>query len=240
MYLLNKIWKTILILVGMIGIRLEKVKILWIWIPLAIFSYLLSEFVYLNNLWIPYAIFGWTFYYIGNSLILGTNIKLWMIKKFGKDKAYSIYSLILGLMFMNGGFAITQFVLANQNTFNIPEMVAWTLGIILFIFSFGVKFWSTWISGLDIYYYKNLFLNEKGGKFIQSGPYKTFKNPMYGIGNIYGYVGAIVIQSLEGLIFFGICHLSIYIFYYLIEKPFIKKKEESELEKLSKEFAKEF
>jgi hypothetical protein len=214
------IWKLIVVFVGMLGVRLDRKKTLFIWIPLVILSYLLNQLVYINNWWPAYVIFGWTFYYVGNSLILGIPIRSWMIKKFGGQKAYAIYEVILGLMFMNSGFAIAQFIAAHQNTLNISPILIWIIVPIIFIFSFGTKFWSTWLVGLDIYYYKDLFLNQKS-KFISTGPYKIFSNPMYGVGGIYGYLPAIIMQSWEGLIFMALCHTSIYLFYYLIEKPFI-------------------
>ncbi|MFH1452134.1 MAG: methyltransferase [archaeon] len=217
------LWKFIVVLIGMSGIRFDKGKILLIWIPLAICSYLLNQIVYIQNWWLPYAFFGWAFYYVGNALILGTPIRAWMIKKFGERKAYSIYEVLLGLMFMNGAFAIVQLTYAHQNTFHVSSIIIWTISAIVFIVSFGSKLWATWLTGLDIYYYKDLFLHKKTDNFVLSGPYKIFKNPMYGIGYLYGYLGALIMQSLDGLIFVAICHLSIYIFYFLVERPFVRK-----------------
>jgi len=215
--------KIVLVFAGMSGVRLDRGKILLIWIPLAIISYLLNQIVYIKNWWLPYVIFCWAFYYVGNPLILSTPIRSWMIRKLGEEKAYSIYEILLGLMFMNSAFAIAQFTVAHPNTFNIAPIIAWIISVIVLVVSFGSKFWATWLTGLDIYYYKDLFLNKKTGKFIQSGPYRIFKNPMYGIGYLYGYLGALIIQSKEGLIFVAICHASIYIFYYLIEQPFVRR-----------------
>ncbi|MCF7866454.1 phosphatidylethanolamine N-methyltransferase family protein [Candidatus Woesearchaeota archaeon] len=219
----NFVWKFILILVGMMGIRLDRGRVLFVWIPLVGLSYWLNHLVFINGWWLPYAVFSWFFYYVGNSLILGTSIHLKMIKRFGEKKAYSIYEVILGLMFVNIGFGVVQFIAAHQNSMQINELLVLIVSVVVFIVSFGSKFWATWLVGLDIYYYKDLFLNKKVGVFINSGPYKIFKNPMYGIGNVYGYLGALSLQSLEGLIFMGFCHISIFVFNYVVEKPFVRR-----------------
>ncbi|MCR4285099.1 MAG: phosphatidylethanolamine N-methyltransferase family protein [archaeon] len=217
------LWQFIFVFIGMLGVRLDRGKTLFVWIPLAILSYLLSLFIYTKGWWISYVIFFWVFYYVGNALILGTPISSWMIKKFGEKMAFSIYEVILGLMFMNSAFAITQFIAFHSNTVFISPIILWVISVPIFIISFGSKFWAAWLTGLDIYYYKDLFLNKRVGKFIKAGPYKIFKNPMYGVGYLYGYLGALIFQSKEGLIFVAICHAGIYTFNYLVEQPFVKR-----------------
>ena len=49
------------------------------------------------------------------------------------------------------------------------------------------------------------------------------KNPMYGVGNLHAYAGALVLQSSWGLLFAAVCHASIFAFYRIVEYPFIRR-----------------
>lgn len=221
--MLGKFWNSaknfILVFLGMSGIRLDRGKVLIVWFPLVILSYVLSQLV--GNWWLVYATFFWFFYYVGNTLILGTRIRSWLVRKLGEKKAYSAYEVVLGLMFVNCALAVGKVIEAYKGTMNVPLFLLWSVGVLVLVVSFGSKFWATWLAGLNIYYYRDLFLHKKTENFVCSGPYKLFKNPMYGVGYLYAYVGALFMQSLGGLVYVAICHVSIYIFYYLVERPYV-------------------
>lgn len=46
---------------------------------------------------------------------------------------------------------------------------------------------------------------------------------MYGVGNFHAYCTAIVTGSAFGLWYAVACHIGIYGFYYIVEKPFIRR-----------------
>ena len=52
---------------------------------------------------------------------------------------------------------------------------------------------------------------------------KRLANPMYGVGNLHSYCPALLTGSLFGLWFALGCHLSIYAFYFFVERPFIRR-----------------
>jgi protein-S-isoprenylcysteine O-methyltransferase Ste14 len=66
-----------------------------------------------------------------------------------------------------------------------------------------------------------MFLGRKISEFVVSGPYKYFSNPMYGIGQLQVYAIAIYYNSMYGLIFGAINQALVFLFYFLVEKPFI-------------------
>ena len=103
MNFLKMLWKAIDVFLAMSGLRLDSGRMLFAWIPLLGLSTGLLYYVDQNGYHIPYIICTWIFYYLGISLILGTNIKRVMAQKFGEDKALAFYDMICGLMFFNIG-----------------------------------------------------------------------------------------------------------------------------------------
>jgi len=57
----------------------------------------------------------------------------------------------------------------------------------------------------------------------QSGPYKYFKNPMYGLGQLQAYAMAIWYGSMYGLTAAFLNQVLIFTFYYLVEIRFINR-----------------
>jgi len=217
--------KLLMTTVGLLGLRLDEGDYLlrlslWAISPIVLNLFL---FTHLNNksLIIAYVLCAWTFYYLGNSLILSSE----KIRSYLSLKSYSV---LLGIAFYNQGVALSFLCSGFSNSFskNIPVWLTLTTGALLFIFGATVKFWATWLTGLDTYYYSDMFLNkaiQHDDTFVITGPYKWFTNPMYGVGNLQTYGLAIFMRSYEGLLCALIFHISIYVFYYVLEKPFFVK-----------------
>jgi protein-S-isoprenylcysteine O-methyltransferase Ste14 len=68
-----------------------------------------------------------------------------------------------------------------------------------------------------------MFMGRKISDFVLSGPYKYFKNPMYGIGQLPGYAMAIWYGSKYGLIAACLNQGLIFLFYFLVERKFIQR-----------------
>lgn len=219
----KNVWKCTDIFLSMIGIRLNTGKILFLWIPLIAISVYVSNLAIEYDVLVEFAIGCWAFYYVGMTLILGTGIKRWMIAKFGEERAWLMFQMILGLMFFNVGTGISVAALYQQDTFHLSPVLMWALIIPMFFIGFGIKYWATWEVGVDVYYYKDLFHEKSHGEWTEGGPYKWLNNPMYGIGYLQGYCLGIMWGSLWGLVYAAVCHLSIFIFFQIAEKPFIKR-----------------
>jgi len=208
----------------MIGIRLDRSPArLLIWSVLIIGSLFLSKVVQDKGWAVWYMAGAWTFYYIGNTLILGTPLRSKLLQILGEERAYAVYEVTVGVMFVNQALSLGLIPIAFAHTFRMPPEAAIVVAALFFIIGFGSKMWSTWLTGLDIYYYRDLFLRKPNHKFITWGPYRWFKNPMYSIGNLHAYAAAIFLGSLEGLAWAIACHASIYLFYLLVERPFVNR-----------------
>jgi protein-S-isoprenylcysteine O-methyltransferase Ste14 len=146
-----------------------------------------------------------------------------MLEKFGENNATKLYDMICGLMFFNIGLGITATALHAGAEIPLPPALRWSLFVLLTVVGFGIKFWATWIVGTNTYYFRDLFLEKSHGEYTARGPYRRLANPMYGVGNFHAYGPALIMNSLTGLSFALACHIGIYAFYFIVEKPFIRR-----------------
>jgi len=223
MNFLRFLWKGNNVFFAMNGLRLDSGRMVFAWIPLIGLSLWIAVLADKKEFHIPFAIGAWLFYYVGISLILGTNIKHFMIRKLGEEKALAVYDMICGLMFFNIGSGIGLAALHKTEAFELESGLKWGLFILLTVAGFGIKFWATWIVGANTYYFRDLFLDRAHGEFTVEGPYKFLPNPMYSVGNFHAYCSAIVTGSAFGLWYAVACHIGIYAFYFIVEKPFIRR-----------------
>lgn len=150
-----------------------------------------------------------------------------LISRLGENKGYDVYQFLTALMFFFGAASYTLLVTKSAGLFfsslNIPEPYLFITGIIVLSIGTLVNTWSTLLVGIDIYYYKDLFLRKPVGKFEKKGPYLLFSNPMYGLGQSSGYGTALMYGSAAGIIAILLNQIMMYIFYYTIEKPHIER-----------------
>ena len=211
------------ILLGMIGIRLDAGRILIPWIALLIASGWLLDKAIRGGFPLEFAVASWAFYYIGMTLILGTGIKRRLIASLGEQRAWSVFQMVLGVMFFSIGSGVSAAALHPQGSFSLSPLLTWVLIVPLFSIGFGVKFWATWVVGMDTYYYRDLFFERSHGEWTAAGPYEWMPNPMYGMGYLHSYCPALLFGSGIGLVFALVAHLSIFGFYLVAELPFIKR-----------------
>ena len=150
--------------------------------------------------------------------------RLKMIKKFGEQRAYLKYEAFLAFAFFHNGVVLSfiSYTSADSSFYeNIPVNVTMIIAAVLFIIGLSVKIWSAYVVGVPIYYWKDLFLGRRICDFVVSGPYKYLANPMYGIGQVQGYAIAIYYHSIYGIIFGAVNQGLVFLFYFLVEKPFI-------------------
>lgn len=150
-----------------------------------------------------------------------------LVGRFGEEKGYEIYETITAVMFFHGGGAFGCLVESTRGILfgpsaHYPEVLGMA-GMILSAIGSTVNIWATLIIGVDIYYYKDLFLGRFLTEFRMEGPYRVFSNPMYGVGQLAAYGAALGAGSLAGIIATIMNQAMMYIFYFLIEKPHIRR-----------------
>lgn len=168
-------------------------------------------------------------YYGGLFVTLGTPVRRWLIARLGASRAFVAAEAVLGILFLNQ--ALCQTAVMEQFAGTLPPLVPpWlyvAAGATLAAGGLACKFWATALTGLDTYYYRDLFVGRgNGGQnngFVVRGPYRYLRNPMYGVGNLTAYGMALWYGSAPGLAAAGVMQGLIFLFYILVERPFIAR-----------------
>ncbi len=188
--------------------------------------FLLPKFARLDYAIIYFAIS--TVFYIGFIFfVLPQNgLRLKWIAAVGGEQAYLQYEGILAIAFFHNGVSLGFISQSSQGSCcwgHLSPLAILVPAVILFLTGFIVKLWSAWLVGIPIYYWKDMFLGEKISDFVEAGPYKFLNNPMYGLGQIQVYAIALYYNSFYGLVFGALNQLLVFVFYFNVEKPFIKR-----------------
>jgi len=223
---LRKIITVFLSISGYVPHHATVLRTLSILISLA-FVYYISEFQSENpQLSAAYFVIS-TLLYIGFIfLVLPENgLRHWFISRYGEERGYRVYEAILSVLFFHSGASVGYVSLTTSGEIfrSLNQDLLFWLALIISGVGLTVKVWSAKVVGVDIYYWKDMFLGRKITSFAVEGPYKYLSNPMYGIGQLQAYGVAIMFGSAKGLIAALIYQCAIFIFYHSAEKNFIQR-----------------
>lgn len=220
--------KSILILLGTGGIILPHMTpARWLGI---LTSCIGVYFLFQNpsiELGLSYWILSMVFHY---SVLFGTFVPggfkhYWLKTSATKEEAHRKFEAWLSLAFFHNGLAFSYlyFTTMNSEVFLFaPTSWIMGLGVILQVIGFVIKFQASWQIGLPIYYYKDMFIEEKVIDFEKKGIFRIMSNPLYGWGQLNGYGAALYALSGYGIVGVFINQLCFYAFYYSLEKPFVQ------------------
>jgi protein-S-isoprenylcysteine O-methyltransferase Ste14 len=146
------------------------------------------------------------------------------IARYGEEEGFRRYEALMAFVFFHNGAstALACTVSAGALYAFAPSSLLVICGIALSCVGLPTKVWATDIVGIDTYYYRDLFLRRPVGEFRVAGPYKVFRNPMYGVGHLHGYGSALASASLLGLVLVAINQTCVWLFYWTVEKPHIE------------------
>lgn len=147
--------------------------------------------------------------------------------KFGEIKGFEYYQFFTAIMFFLSALNFTL-LLSKTSLYSFEQIgslkfIFTILGSIGIIIGFVINIWSAMLIGIDVYYYKDLFLGRPVCGIIKKGPYKYLSNPMYGVGQFNGYGTALLSFSLVGVFAMGMNQMMMFLFFYNVEKPHINK-----------------
>ena len=214
--------------VGMSGLRLDRSALQIVaTLLLIVLSFFLSLSLIANSEEaLIYVVVVWCIYYAGHIIFYRARLHHRMHHRLGRKRAWTVYESVLGVVYFNQGWCVVIFLEHYTNSLDLPlpHLLIFLVGAITFLISTVAKVWATLLVGMDVYYYRDLFLDEAGdGGLVTTGPYSIFSNPMYGVGNLSVYGAAIEAGSLEGLLVAVLFQGSIYLFYGIVELPFIRR-----------------
>jgi len=172
--------------------------------------------------------FSMVFHY---TVLFGTFVKggfkeYWLKTSATKEEAHKKFEAWLSFAFFHNGLAFSYLYFTTMNradfSFAPSTWILW-LGITLQVIGFIIKFLATWQIGLGIYYYKDMFIEEKVIDFEAKGIFKYMSNPLYGWGQLNGHGAALYAFSWYGIIANFVNQICFYSFYYSLEKPFVRR-----------------
>ncbi|MEO8146145.1 MAG: methyltransferase [Bacteroidia bacterium] len=226
---IKTIKKAIVILLGTAGIILPNMTYgRWLAILSSCFPvYFLFQYPSLKR-GITYLVLSMILHY---TVLFGTFVKggfkeFWLKTSPTKEEAHRKFEAWLSFAFFHNGLAFSYlyFTTMNQQDFAFTSTF-WLMGfgIVLQVTGFIIKFLASFQIGLAIYYYKDMFIEEKVTDFVSKGIFKYMSNPLYGWGQMNGYGAALYTFSWYGIVAVLINQLCFYCFYYSLEKPFVQR-----------------
>jgi protein-S-isoprenylcysteine O-methyltransferase Ste14 len=236
----GKLYRLFVSFMGMLGLRLDQAS----WRPgyvLWVLAFVAGLLVY-GQLFVwgsltaeqgrPYALayaaIVWFVYYGGLSLIVGTGLSQRMIERFGEERAVGTFTPVMGIVFQHQALAQGAVIDCWIGSMGLVPMWLMPSGFLLIFIGTGVKLWATHATSLDVYYYVDMFRGDEAGvdgELVRTGPFRWFRNPMYGVGNLQGYGSAMIVASWPGLLVAGAYHVTLYAFYFAFERPFVLQTE---------------
>jgi hypothetical protein len=148
-------------------------------------------------------------------------------ERYGEELGYAFYEFATALLFFAGGSSFALLVNKSNGIF-VPSPLQhspflMSLGMITMLVGLVVNIWSTIIIGVETYYYKDLFLGRQIVLFQNRGPYSLLANPMYTLGQAWGYGTAVLFFSAIGIAGILLNQGMMFIFYAVVEKPHIDR-----------------
>lgn len=221
--------KALLLLLGTAGIVLVNMT------PARWWSILLScilAVILFQNPSIELGLVYWTLSMVLHYTVLfGTFMKggfkeYWIKNSRTKEEAHRKFEAWLSFAFFHNGlsFSYLYFTTMSREDFAFaPASWILVIGITFQLIGFIIKFLATWQICLSIYYYKDMFIEEKVIDFEGNGIFKFMSNPLYGWGQLNGYGAALLAFSWHGILANVVNQLCFYSFYYSLEKPFVRR-----------------
>jgi protein-S-isoprenylcysteine O-methyltransferase Ste14 len=211
---------------AMAGWRLEHLNA--VWVAGSVASVFLAHVLVTSADWrltLPYFLFTLAFYYGGNALILRSTLPARAIARFGEQRAFRGYETLAGLMFLNQGLGVGCMAALHLPRWEqtVPAPLVLAAGVTLFAVGLIIKLWATLTVGVDVYFFRDMFLGCPLPTACDGGPYRFLHNPMYSVGQLQGYGYALLYGSLPGVVAAGAGHLLIYAFYFVAERPFVRR-----------------
>lgn len=145
-------------------------------------------------------------------------------RRFGPERGFAVYEAITALFFAARSLSFAWLIDTTPLPLGpVTRDVVVALGVAFAIAGTVVNVWATSVVGLGTYYYGDLFMGEAPVDFKVEGPYRIWKNPMYGVGQLAAYGASLMALSPLGLLASGLNQATMYLFNWLVEQPHLNR-----------------
>lgn len=177
---------------------------------LAVICFAGAELLYLGTLW---------------TVLTPQGARRRFLTRWGEEEGFHRFQTFLGPLFYAQAFTLSYLATTTAGAFtdSIPHLFLAGTAIALFLIGSATKLWAAHAVTTDIYYWKDMFLGKKVAALVSRGPYRWLTNPMYGVGQLPAYAVALWYGSLWGLAAAVVNQCLIFLFFYAVEKPFMKR-----------------
>lgn len=145
----------------------------------------------------------------------------WYSRRYGPEEGFRRFRCAALALMVNDVAGIVAVCWAGRATITGPlEPVAVVaLGGVLCSVGVGVRAWATASLPEGSFFWKGSFLPQTCNRFVTTGPYRWFKNPMYTLGYLHAYGAALLFQSLSGLAAAAVAQAGILLMCWWAERP---------------------
>lgn len=146
-------------------------------------------------------------------------------RRLGAEAGFQRFRRIASLIMNHDALAFMLLCVFTRGTLVLPvsRTIAIVVGVMLAVVGFGTKIWAARTLGGRAYYWYNFFVPGGSTGPANTGPYRFFSNPMYTIGYLQTYGIALILASWPGLVASAFAHVSIIVFYLVVEKPHFER-----------------
>jgi isoprenylcysteine carboxyl methyltransferase (ICMT) family protein YpbQ len=126
----------------------------------------------------------------------------WWTRRWGPEGGYRLFKRSCSVLMNNDAVACILVCWSSRGTLScsLPPALRIGLGVAVALLGIGVKAWAVRTLGKGSYFWRSFFIPPEASKWVASGPYRWFENPMYTIGYFPAYGLAVVLDSVPGLI----------------------------------------
>lgn len=147
--------------------------------------------------------------------------------RLGAERGFAAYeaAAALSLFVHRLGFAALLFAptgFAELVPVDTAGAAVRAAGALLLTLGVGVSVLATRRTGVDTYYYRDLFMGPEHVKLECDGAYSFAGNPVYGVGQLAAYGAALLALSPEGLMAAALNQLALYAFNLRVEQPHLR------------------
>jgi protein-S-isoprenylcysteine O-methyltransferase Ste14 len=126
----------------------------------------------------------------------------WWTRRWGPVEGFRRFRRSVSMLMTNDGASIVILCWLSRDTLrtSLPEWATIAIGLALVALGIGVKSWAVSCIGSGSYFWESFFVPPGNTRYVATGPYRWFVNPMYTVGYSQAYGVALVLRSPPGLV----------------------------------------